>query len=102
MHAIYDDLVDAARDACRRHYGSRLVSVAVFGSVGRGTPGPDSDIDLLVVVEQLPQGRLTGQTLGAVPWTMPRSCWRWSPAWSAGAPRTLDSVNGRLLFDFRP
>lgn len=58
MHPIYDDLVDAARDACRRHYGSRLVSVAVFGSVGRGTPGPDSDIDLLVVVEQLPQGRL--------------------------------------------
>ena len=58
MQSIYDDLVVAARDACQRHYGSRLVSVAVFGSVGRGTPGPDSDIDLLLVVEQLPQGRL--------------------------------------------
>ena len=58
MQSIYDDLVDAARDACQRHYGPRLVSVAVFGSVGRGTPGPDSDIDLLVVVEQLPRGRL--------------------------------------------
>jgi len=58
MHTIYDDLVEAAREACQRHYGSRLVSVAVFGSVGRGTPGPDSDIDLLLVVEQLPQGRL--------------------------------------------
>lgn len=58
MHPIYDDLVGAARVACQRHYGPRLVSVAVFGSVGRGTPGPDSDIDLLVVAEQLPRGRL--------------------------------------------
>lgn len=58
MHPIYDELVDAARDACQRHYGPRLVSVAVFGSVGRGTPGPDSDVDLLVVAEQLPRGRL--------------------------------------------
>lgn len=58
MHPIYDTLIDATREACQRHYGARLVSVAVFGSVGRGTPGPDSDIDLLVVAGQLPRGRL--------------------------------------------
>ena len=58
MHPIYDDLVAAATGACQRHYGPRLVSLAVFGSVGRGTPGPDSDIDLLIVAEQLPRGRL--------------------------------------------
>lgn len=40
------------------HYGPRLVSVAVYGSVGRGTPRRDSDIDLLVVAEELPRGRM--------------------------------------------
>ena len=30
----------------------------MFGSVGRGTPRPDSDVDLLVVADPLPGGRL--------------------------------------------
>lgn len=36
-------------------FGDRLVSVAVFGSVARGEAEPDSDVDLLVVVEGLPE-----------------------------------------------
>ncbi|QJA06247.1 nucleotidyltransferase domain-containing protein [Thermosulfurimonas marina] len=47
-------------DLCERlkeFYGPRLVSVAVFGSVARGTFRPDSDIDLLVVARALPRGR---------------------------------------------
>ncbi len=40
------------------HYGKRLVSLAVFGSVGRGCPRADSDIDFLLVAENLPRGRL--------------------------------------------
>lgn len=40
------------------YYGPRLVSVAVYGSVGRGTPRRDSDIDLLLVINQLPKGRM--------------------------------------------
>ncbi|MEW8958248.1 MAG: nucleotidyltransferase domain-containing protein, partial [Moorella sp. (in: firmicutes)] len=44
--------------AVQEVYGNRLVSLAVFGSVARGTPRPDSDIDLLVVADNLPQGRL--------------------------------------------
>jgi predicted nucleotidyltransferase len=44
--------------ACQSIYGDRLVSLAVFGSVARQTQRPDSDIDLLLVVEGLPDGRL--------------------------------------------
>jgi len=39
-------------------YGERLVSLAVFGSVGRGTPGFDSDLDFLVIARDLPAGRM--------------------------------------------
>ncbi len=40
------------------YYGSRLVTVAIFGSVGRGTPTYQSDIDVLIIAEELPRGRL--------------------------------------------
>lgn len=40
------------------HYGERLTSLVVYGSVARGTAGPESDIDLLVVADGLPDGRL--------------------------------------------
>ena len=57
MHAEYDALLADLVEACRRHYGERLISVAVYGSVGRGTPRFDSDVDLLIVAEGLPPGR---------------------------------------------
>jgi uncharacterized protein len=43
-------------------YGERLVTLAVFGSVGRGAGGPDSDIDLLIVARRLPWGRIARMT----------------------------------------
>ena len=58
LTARFDELLSALVAACQRHYGQRLVSLAVFGSVGRGTPRPDSDIDLLIVAEDLPRGRV--------------------------------------------
>lgn len=53
----YARLLDQVRDALIRHYGSRLVAAAVYGSVGRGTPREDSDVDLLIVARDLPPGR---------------------------------------------
>ena len=53
----YARLLDQVRDALIRHYGSRLVAVAVYGSVGRGTPREASDVDLLIVARDLPPGR---------------------------------------------
>jgi predicted nucleotidyltransferase len=58
LTARFDELLTAALDAARGVYGARLLAVAVFGSVGRGTMRPDSDIDLLLVVDPLPDGRL--------------------------------------------
>ncbi|MFO8012796.1 MAG: nucleotidyltransferase domain-containing protein [Phycisphaerae bacterium] len=50
--------MDDARETIRRcrerlseHYGDRLRKVLVFGSVARGDAQPDSDIDLLVVLD---------------------------------------------------
>ncbi len=54
----FDSLTDAFRRAAIAHYGNRLVSVAVFGSVARRTPGPESDVDILLVVDSLPDGRM--------------------------------------------
>ncbi|HEV8309406.1 MAG TPA: nucleotidyltransferase domain-containing protein [Methylomirabilota bacterium] len=38
-------------------WGDSLVSVVLFGSWARGTAGPDSDIDLLIVAASLPRSR---------------------------------------------
>ena len=56
MDAVYERLLAEVTEVCRSYYGERLLSLAVFGSVGRGTPGPDSDIDLLLVAVDLPDG----------------------------------------------
>ena len=51
-------IIDAVRGACIEVYGPRLVGVVLFGSVAHGTMRPDSDIDLLIVAEPLPDGRM--------------------------------------------
>lgn len=50
----FERILTAVRDASLACYGDRLVSLAVYGSVARGTMRPDSDIDLFLVVEPLP------------------------------------------------
>lgn len=58
MHALLESLPSVLLQACREHYRGRLASLALFGSVGRGTARPDSDVDLLIVAEELPDGRV--------------------------------------------
>jgi len=41
------------------YYGKKLVSIILYGSVGRGRFRPDSDIDILIIAEDLPKGRTT-------------------------------------------
>ena len=58
LAAKFDSLLSHLAAACAECYGDRLISLAVYGSVGRGTPRPDSDIDILVVADDLPRGRM--------------------------------------------
>jgi len=58
LHERYDRLLDKLVAEVKVHYGPDLVSCVVFGSVGRGTPREDSDVDLLIVAERLPRGRM--------------------------------------------
>lgn len=54
----FQDLENRLLSGIKSFYGDRLVSVAVFGSVARGTQNFDSDIDVLIIVNNLPAGRM--------------------------------------------
>lgn len=43
--------------ACREAFADNLMGLAVFGSVGRGTATPASDVDLLVILRERTGGR---------------------------------------------
>jgi predicted nucleotidyltransferase len=44
--------------ATQKEYVSRLVSLVIFGSLARGAATPESDIDMLIIAENLPLGRM--------------------------------------------
>ncbi len=58
LNESFDVLIAIVRDVCRAYYGERLISLAIFGSVGRGCAHPGSDLDFLLVADDLPRGRL--------------------------------------------
>lgn len=57
LHQQFERLAVASCEAARETFGDNLVALAVFGSVGRGTPRFDSDLDLLGVLETAPRQR---------------------------------------------
>jgi len=57
LKEAFEELLSQTLAEIQRHYGDRLVTVAVYGSVGRGTMRSDSDVDLLVIARELPHGR---------------------------------------------
>lgn len=55
---LFDALLLRLLEEAERVYGAELTSLAVFGSVGRGTPTSGSDIDVLLIARNLPPGRM--------------------------------------------
>lgn len=51
-------VLEELKTLCQKTYGRRLVSLAIFGSLGRDTARPDSDIDILLVVNDLSTRRM--------------------------------------------
>jgi len=54
----FKELEDKLLAEVKSFYGERLVSFVVFGSVARETYRFDSDIDVLIIAEGLPKGRM--------------------------------------------
>jgi predicted nucleotidyltransferase len=55
----YRMVVSRLLDALREVYGDKLVSLVVYGSVARGDARRDSDLDVLIIVDDnLPRSRL--------------------------------------------
>lgn len=54
----FKELQDRLLSETKTFYGETLVSVVVFGSVGRGTQTFNSDVDVLIIARNLPQGRI--------------------------------------------
>jgi hypothetical protein len=110
MLARFEDVLEKLTPACHRLYGDRLESVAVFGSVGRGTPRTDSDLDLLLVVRDLPRGRVSRvaefaaverAVASAEGTSVPLSpVFKTPEELAAGSPLLLDMTDdARILFD---
>ncbi len=58
IRAAFESLLAELTTEIEKHYGARLISAVVFGSVGRGTPRADSDLDILIIADPLPDGRM--------------------------------------------
>jgi len=51
----YQEIADLFRDLLLRNFNGRLVSLALYGSVARGTSRKDSDVDFLIIMRDIPR-----------------------------------------------
>jgi len=57
MNIMQKEYVRVIEEYCsliKNHFRDRLISICLFGSVARGEAKPSSDIDILVVADDLP------------------------------------------------
>ena len=116
MHPLFKLLEPALARAVAEHYGQKLVALALFGSVARGTARSDSDVDLFIVADDLPDGRVARAAdfcaveRAMAPWTETARRAGLSPVFSPvfktrpelahGTPLLLDMVeDANILLD---
>lgn len=87
---------------------ARPVEVVLFGSLARGETGPDSDIDLLVVVPRVPPGQrhvLMGDIRAAITAPVPVDVFVTDPVEYAARRDSRDSMlywparEGRVIYE---
>lgn len=59
----YNEVLNALVNELLKYFGDRLVSFVVFGSVARGEASKSSDIDVLLIIKDLPRSKLERQEL---------------------------------------
>ncbi len=57
-NSVYKIFIEKLTRELRNFYGSRLVTFSIFGSYARNQMRSDSDLDLLIISKDLPDGRM--------------------------------------------
>ncbi|HYN44819.1 MAG TPA: nucleotidyltransferase domain-containing protein [Candidatus Limnocylindrales bacterium] len=63
LKGIYETLLNKILNEIRRHFEKNLISVVLYGSMARGEVTKDSDIDLLIISDNLPKERSRRQDM---------------------------------------
>jgi len=63
LESIYETLLKKVLNEIRIHFEKNLISVVLYGSMARGEITKDSDIDLLIISDNLPKERSRRQEM---------------------------------------
>ncbi|MEM2137453.1 MAG: nucleotidyltransferase domain-containing protein [Candidatus Methanomethylicia archaeon] len=63
LHSPYREVIDTLFKELLEYFGDKLISIIVFGSVARGEARKDSDVDLFLVIKDLPKSRFERQDI---------------------------------------